>query len=377
MKTTYLNQPNGEIRLGDFLEQNLDNPKWTSFQAAVAFVRQAGVRHLEAALIRFLQRADVKITVGIDFGGTSIEGLSRLHDAIKNQGEIWIFYNEIGSTFHPKVYVFRNTEEALIAVGSGNFTEGGLYTNYEANLVLMLDLKIENELAVLQQIENSLESWRDADGGLAQLLTDELLDRLAQSGYLPPEVYSREAEEGSLDNDGLDSLFSTVPVKAAPLRSSADSTSMEHVTVFYMTLHLTDVGTGQVTPGAQPRSPEIFIPLSARNAAPQFWDWPTAFTEDASKPGKMDRSGVPMLIGTNVGSVNMMTWPDKHDFRLRSEAIRSGGRIGDIIRIEKTDGSAGYLYIVTIIPQGSAQFATAKANCINSVKNSTRKWGYL
>ena len=37
---------------------------------------------------------------------------------------------------------------------------------------------------------------------------------------------------------------------------------------FLMTLQRTDVGVGQTTTGTSRRSPEIFVPLSARDAAP-------------------------------------------------------------------------------------------------------------
>lgn len=90
----------------------------------------------------------------------------------------------------------------------------------------------------------------------------------------------------------------------------------------------------------------------------------------------MDRFGVKVLLGTNIEDVNMMTWLPKHDFRLRSEAIRSGGQIGDILRIEKTTGVAGYIYVVTIIPTGSSQYAAAFAHCVSPVRNSAKHWGY-
>ena len=97
---------------------------------------------------------------------------------------------------------------------------------------------------------------------------------------------------------------------------------------------------------------------------------------DAGNPGKMDRSDVRMLIGTTVEHVNMMTWPAKHDFRLRSEPLRSAGAVGDVLRIEKTDGTRGYQYIATVIPQGTARDPNALAKCVHTVRNSPRVWGY-
>lgn len=143
-----------------------------------------------------------------------------------------------------------------------------------------------------------------------------------------------------------------------------------------MTLMRTDAGSGQTTAGTQRRSPEVFIPLAARDFAPAFWEWPAGFVADAGEPGKLDRFGVRMLIGTNTVSVTMTYFPHRHEFRLRSEPLRSAGAIGDILRIEKTDGSRGYQYIATVIPQGTAQYAAALAKCVNLVKASPKVWGY-
>ena len=144
-----------------------------------------------------------------------------------------------------------------------------------------------------------------------------------------------------------------------------------------MTLQRTDVGRGQVTPGTAARSPEVFVPLAARDAVPAFWEWRSAFVEDPLKSGKWDRTGVRMLIGTRVEDVNMMTWPDKSDFRLRCEALRSAGGVGDILRVEKTPFATGYEYVVNIIPLGTSQYAASLAQCTNPVRNSTRRWGYV
>ena len=92
-----------------------------------------------------------------------------------------------------------------------------------------------------------------------------------------------------------------------------------------MTLQKTDVGVGQTTAGTSKRSPEIFVPLEARDAEPGFWNWQDGFVEDPERQGKFDRRGVRMRVGNEIIEVNMMTWPVKHDFRLRSKVLRSLG----------------------------------------------------
>jgi len=159
-------------------------------------------------------------------------------------------------------------------------------------------------------------------------------------------------------------------------RASTTESIALAATGFVMTLHRTDVGVGQTTPGASRRSPEIFVPLAARNANPDFWDWPAGFAEDPGKSGKLDRAGVRMRIGGEVVAVQMMTWPDKHDFRLRSEALRSAGDIGDVLRLEKVSSGADFDYYAEIIPQGTREHARYLALCGEQVRNSEKRYGY-
>ena len=58
--------------------------------------------------------------------------------------------------------------------------------------------------------------------------------------------------------------------------------------IFVMTLQRTDVGVGQTTEGTSRRSPEIFIPLAARDFDPEFWGWPRRFTTDRDWPGPFE-----------------------------------------------------------------------------------------
>jgi hypothetical protein len=223
------------------------------------------------------------------------------------------------------------------------------------------------------------------------------LQELIELDYIRPEVKSRaedeaEAEENRLLKEkessvGRKSLFGRGVSRRRPARRKISKGPEEQIVEvespendqprgFVMTLMRTDVGAGQTTPGTSRRSPEIFIPLAARNMYPVFWEWPYAFTEDLAKPGKFDRPGILMRIGGEVIRVNMMTWPDKHDFRLRSEALRSAGYEGDILRIEKTSGSQDFDYYVEIIPTGTSAYDYFLDLCVNRTPNSKRKWGY-
>jgi HKD family nuclease len=343
-------QPFSTESLGDLLKLALSGQDqgWTSFQAAIAFVKRSGVQHIESELQAFIERSGyVRIVVGIDQYGTSQEGLSSLLTIIGDKGEIWINHESNHYiTFHPKVYLFEREKSALLIVGSGNLTQGGLYTNDEASLIYELDLLNQDDQLFLEEVKNAFDSWCNDDLGNVKQLDEALLKELIENDYLRSEEKSRtedEAEEEVSDQQAKGDKGRAIVDRTLlfgrgtnrrrpPVRSRTGRkervqiiettvTQSDQVCGFVMTLMRTDVGSGQTTPGTSRRSPEVFIPLTARNRHPEFWNWPDAFSEDPSKPGKFDRVGVLMRIGGEVISVNMMTWPDKHDFRLRSEAL--------------------------------------------------------
>ena len=391
--TRFASQPAAIDRLGDHLLANFSQP-WERFRAAVAFVKRTGTRHVAAPLRDFSRAAQVEIIAGIDHGGTSSEGLQDLLDAVSPTGRIIVFRNRLPHTFHPKIYLFKSSAAADLVVGSGNLTEGGLFTNYEAGVHLSLDLADPAQAAVLSAVEQTLDSWSAPDSGLARVLDSGLLAALTASGLVLPEIRAASAAGGGRDAvaDTGSALFASRaeirapsasgrgrkpgPAAAAEAEAAASSPPNSGAIGFVMTLQRTDVGVGQVTAGAPRRSPEIFIPLAARDAQPDFWGWPGAFADDADKQGKRDRPRVPMRLGADTVPVSMMTWPDKHDFRLRCEALRSAGAIGDILRLEKVDSAVGYEYYAEVVPQGTSQHALYRQLCRCPVRNSRKRYGY-
>jgi len=393
-------QPDGPVRLGDFLTSHLQDEKWVEFQAAVAFVKFSGVRHIARDLANFMGRGRARVAVGVDFGGSTAQGLKALIDCIGTGGQVWAYHNELNTTFHPKTYMFKAADGTVeVSIGSGNLTEGGLYTNCEAGMVLHLNPTLPGDADVLRTIGVALDSWCDASTGTAKPLTLKFLNQLMNEGYVLSESVSnrigREVRKAAAarrtGKKTAKRLFSKVAVRrapnapawafATPLTESEEAGEIEipeaaSAIGFLMTLQQTDVGHGQVTAGKSRRSPELFIPLRARDFALAFWDYPAKFVADAARPGKMDRHGVKMWLGAQIIDVNMMTWPVKHDFRLRSEALRSAGSVDDILRMEKTDTTRGFEYAVYIVPQGTQEHRHYLSLCVNAVTNSKKLWGY-
>ena len=379
-------QPNGN-RLGDWLNANLGG-NWAEFRAAIAFVKRSGVKHIAVRLAAFAQSRPVEVIVGVDHQGTSYEGLRELREAVAPNGRVVVFHNVLLHTFHPKVYLFKSADRGEMAVGSGNLTQGGLYTNYEAGLQVALDLTDEEDRGALKSVEEMLDTWADTQAGTTVELDDACLESLLQSGLVVKEadmavVPASKADAGtpspSVTPGDSAFQFEAVAVPGPPPMQALQAplgTLQKGARCYVMTLQKTDAGVGQTTSGTSRRSPEIFVPLKARNAEPGFWNWQGGFEEDPNRPGKFDRRGVRMRVGSEIVEVNMMTWPVKHDFRLRSEALRSLGDVGDILFMEKVDKPT-YEYYVVAIPPGSPEYEAMRAKCDQSVTNSKKRFGYF
>jgi len=386
---------------------------------------QTGFFSLDGAglLVPALSRAGkedrpTKILIGSNNGSTlrdDVAGLVNIMHIPRSNAQLGIV-SFGGAYFHPKTYHIRRhdgTEAAF--VGSANLTASGLAVHVEAGIAL--DTREGDSAHQLSQIAAAIDAWfNEMRDGLTLVTGLESLTKLVENGILasaPPPKPTDGAKGETTPKHSLprlkpifalppvrglsvggkdDALTPAEPAEVQDLPEEAIQEDSDDITVetapvapeqageyqaFLMTLQKTDVGVGQTTKGTSRRSPEIFIPLSARDADPNFWGWPDQFTPDTTKPGKMDRFGVKMRIGTTIVDVNMMTWPDKHDFRLRSEHLRSAGSIGDILYMECSDGKAGFTYYVEVIPQGSARHGQYLSKCTNQVRNSKRLWGYI
>ncbi len=194
----FYNQPLS-LRFGTELLRHIDHmagiePYWDTLDIAVAWVRASGISYLEESLRGFLHHGGrLCFVVGIDLHNTTREGLQALVD-LEDHGdcETYVYHNEAGSIFHPKLYLFRNEEEARLIVGSNNLTAAGLYSNIEAGL--QVDTSLGD--AVIEEAADALSSWRDATAGMAVKLDPEFLSSLVAEGYVVEEAATRATERG-------------------------------------------------------------------------------------------------------------------------------------------------------------------------------------
>lgn len=130
----------------------------TSGGAAFAFATVSGIQLLldDENFTKFLQRGGLELIVGTD-AITSDKALQLLHDSALKFPRLVprAFKHERGRRiFHPKFCWFRQGQEGVAIVGSGNLTFEGMRRNWEAFTVLKL-----NSVQV-DSVEASWLEWR-------------------------------------------------------------------------------------------------------------------------------------------------------------------------------------------------------------------------
>lgn len=213
-------------RLGNYLRDNFRDLNWTEFRAAIAFVKASGTNFIASDLQAFARRAEVRISAGIDHGGTTAEGLAALLGAVGDNA-VWVFKGGNG-TFHPKLYMFKRGSAAEVIVGSGNLTKGGLYTNYEASVRLVLDLTKHEDATLLKEVETAFDRWSTPKHGVCIPLNEPLLELLVASGDLPSEAMVRASRARATDENAskatAQSPFTGEPAPGAPQSNVSAST---------------------------------------------------------------------------------------------------------------------------------------------------------
>jgi HKD family nuclease len=188
-------QPFSTTRLSDTLLSALDGKysQFHSFQAAVAFAKLSGVQFLEKSLRHFGERGgDIRMVVGIDQFVTSSEALAKLLDSVGSNGQIWINHDSRPYiTFHPKLYLFEGDADALLIIGSGNLTQGGIQTNDEASSVNVLDLNNSDDKAVLNEVKSALDGWCNGAEQNVKRLDADLLQTLIRVELIKSEAQLR------------------------------------------------------------------------------------------------------------------------------------------------------------------------------------------
>lgn len=368
-------QPFSEQRLGDVLRAALQGEYGTfhTFQAAIAFVKQSGVQHLYEPLQQFvLSGKTVRLVVGIDQQVTSEDGLKLLLEAVDSAGQIWINHTK-GSrpvTFHPKIYLFEGTASAILIIGSGNLTSGGLFTNDEASSVQTLDLQISEDTELLNEVKSAMDRWCDETQDNVRRLNDEVLQNLVEEDYVRSEAAARaealaEDEETAsrrhvvegheprpshitfgrgvqrrppprpafVRRAGVPGEEAAVETEVPPLAQALAGANWFAITVLQGDLPQTG------------SSPEIRIGKAIRDVKPGFWGWLDLYEHDAERD--QYTRNVRIRFNDQIIEAYLKDFPAKKpdgtkasaDFRLGSVTpiVRSLRQEEDMIILELSD----------------------------------------
>jgi hypothetical protein len=221
MITTILSQP--ECQLGNQFTVLLgsDHPYARIIFVSAFTALKTILRLREGMLAAAGNGAIVRLTLGIDLGGTSRDVLEEL---LQWDCEVFVYHNPIPrATFHPKIYLFERQAESTLFLGSNNLTDGGLYTNYEA--ATRYDFTFPADIAEYERLLRPIRSFLDPVGPTVRRLDAQLIESLSVRGALATEIddrRSRRGEVGHLLASGQvlpPNPFSPVAIPLPPLLS--------------------------------------------------------------------------------------------------------------------------------------------------------------
>ena len=182
---------------------------------STAFMNEGGLSLLENALTPIADRTTV--IAGIRNGITSAQGCNKAIDIGCS-----LYAVDTGSRnviFHQKIYFARNASEARIIIGSANLTIGGLNSNIEASVSIVLDLAVDTELASAKQLEDLIASMMsEYPEHVFQIADQNVVQGLLDSGRLIDEtLIPAPSGGGSSINRDLDPI-PKMKLKTKPFR---------------------------------------------------------------------------------------------------------------------------------------------------------------
>jgi len=181
-------QPENQLGI-EIIELLNSEAVYTRIVFVSAFVALRTILRLRERLLAHVEAgASLRLTIGIDLGGTSREVVEEL---LRWNCETFIFHNTIArATFHPKVYLFQRATSATLFIGSNNLTDGGFYTNYEAATRYDFDLPVD--ALEYERLLRSLTPFLDPQGATVRRLDADLIQTLVARGELPTEAEARQ-----------------------------------------------------------------------------------------------------------------------------------------------------------------------------------------
>lgn len=177
-----LDQPLGSRRLLSDIKRLLSDSDLDEFGFAVAFAKIGPLYRLQKYLENWAAQGKTTVGIfGIDHKGTSLQALKF---AVENLSASY-FTQQIGNSFHPKVYWFKGASRAVVYIGSNNLTVGGTEINFEAGVEISFELPAEE--ANFFAFKKSFDDLLPSQCPVTHPLTVETLATLISDGLLLDE----------------------------------------------------------------------------------------------------------------------------------------------------------------------------------------------
>lgn len=179
-----------DVATGNHIITALEDERYNSFRAFVAFVSKSGVRNIVKQLKSFINKGNsVIFYIGVDLNSTSKEALEKLLDL---GIETYIVFSPNNIIYHPKIYAFEGAEFSKAIIGSSNFTERGLFQSIEASVSLSFNNEEDEEGAqFLNEVYEYYNTILNNNNPSCQLLTADLLNILVKSKIVLTEKAAR------------------------------------------------------------------------------------------------------------------------------------------------------------------------------------------
>lgn len=366
----------------------------------VAWARTNGFGLLFDALGAHLKK--INVVVGMAGAATSAEALAHLLRACK---AVHVFHKHHLQTFHPKIYCLDSggvpPDQATLLVGSSNMTGGGLFSNFEANLVA--DLNPRSSSRDRETFESVVEAYNELVGApyCERIGSDLRIQELLKDGYLSTETRLRRrtredargaARQGKLRNlpeappphlpsvvlPPLEVEFAE-PAGRADLKSSEGDARASGAAEsepeppaasfladgrFYVrTLTANDV---RKLNGEQVGTFEPDLGETARDTLPGFWGWPDRFVDVTRKDTRREWAANAEIRSARTGAngviVEIMQWyrparPSGPSAGIKGHAAEHRIRLGPISKVREAvpEGfNTDALMVIERRPEGSA-----------------------
>lgn len=209
-KTEKLHQPYNGM-LGVHLQEQLENSKYKRVYISAAYAKLSGVARLKDSLSKFKANGGTIVCIiGIDQRNTTYEALEQLY-SISDQ-LIVVHNNSFSHTFHPKIYMFDqnsdDTNKVWLAIGSNNFTAGGLFINYESCSIDNLYINNANDKKNYNDTLDVFNRYLDSNNKITlEIRSTSDLDDLLNAKYILKERQTKINSIKSYSSKQSTSLF--------------------------------------------------------------------------------------------------------------------------------------------------------------------------